>query len=109
MKKPLKVALLTLGLVALLIVLIPSGYVGYDDYSMRHQGEALAKKIDAFELKEGHVPQTLQELGEKYPYNAGRLSYHAIDTNHYAISYMDWASARQVFNSSSHKWEFRSS
>ncbi|WP_433969326.1 hypothetical protein [Tunturiibacter gelidiferens] len=109
MKKPIKVALLATGLVVLLIVLIPQGYVWFDDYSVRHQGEALAKKIDAFELKEGHVPQTLQEIGEKYPYNAGRLSYYASDTHHYAISYMNWASATFVFNSTDRKWEFRRS
>jgi hypothetical protein len=109
MKKPVKVALLILGLVALLIVLIPQVYVWYDDYSVRHRGEALAKKIDAFELKEGHVPQTLQEIGEKYPHNAGRLSYYASDPHHYAIRYMNWASATFVFDSTNRKWEFRRS
>jgi hypothetical protein len=109
MKKPIKVALLTIGLVVLLIVSIPQVYVWYDDYSVRHQGQALAKKIDAFELREGHVPKTLQEVGEKDPYNAGRLSYYARDPHRYAISYMNWASATFVFDSTSRKWEFRRS
>jgi hypothetical protein len=109
MKRPIKVALLIAGLVVLLIVLIPSAYLGYDDYSIRHRGETLAKQADAFELKEGRVPETLQEIGEKDPHHAGRLTYYAIDTNHYAISYMDWASATHVFNSSSHTWEFKRS
>ncbi|MBB5328086.1 hypothetical protein [Tunturiibacter gelidoferens] len=109
MKKPIKVALFATGLVVLLIVLIPQLYVSYEDYSIRHQGEALAKKIEIFERREGHVPTTLQEIGEKDPHHAGPLSYYAIDADHYSISYMDWASATYVFNSSSHKWEFRRS
>jgi hypothetical protein len=107
MKKPIKLALLTVGLVILLTVSIPFAYVSYDDYSVRRHGEALAKRIDAFELKEGHVPKTLQEIGEKYPYNADRLAYYASDAHHYTIRYMDWASATYVFNSTSREWEFR--
>jgi hypothetical protein len=109
MKKPIKIALLTAGLIVLLIVLLPTIYIGYDDYSIRHQGEVLAKKADVFELKEGRVPETLQEIGEKDPHHLGRLSYYAIDTRHYTISYMDWASATHVFDSNSRKWEFRRS
>ena len=105
MPRTIKVALLTACLIALLIVLIPAIYLGYDDYSIRHQGEALAKKIDAFELKEGHVPTTLEELGEK----SNRLGYYASSPHHYTISYLDWASARHVFDSNSRKWEFRRS
>jgi hypothetical protein len=105
MKKPIKVALLIVGSIALLIVLIPQVYVWYDDYSVRHHGEALAKKIDAFELKEGHVPATLEEIGEK----SNRLGYHPSGPHHYTITYMDWASARYVFDSNSRKWEFTSS
>jgi hypothetical protein len=106
MKKPIKVALLTAGLVVLLIVLVPQVYVWYDDYSVRHQGEALAKRIDAFELKEGQVPKSLQEIGEKYPNNIDRLTYYASDPHHYTISYMNWASATFVFDSNSRKWKF---
>jgi hypothetical protein len=109
MKKPIKIALLSACLIVLLLVLVPQVYVWHDDYSVRHQGEALAKIIDAFELKEGHVPRTLQDIGEKYPYNDGRLSYYAVDTSHYTISYMDWASATYVFDSTSRKWKFRRS
>jgi hypothetical protein len=107
MKKPIKVALLTAGLIVLLVVLIPQVCVQYDDYSVRHQGEALAKRINTFELKEGHVPETLQEIGENYPYKVGRLSYYVTDPHHYEIRYMDWASATYVFNSKSRKWEFQ--
>jgi hypothetical protein len=102
MKKPIKYALLTVGLIVLLIVSVPTIYVAYDDYSVRHQGERIAKKIDAFELKEGHVPATLEEIGEK----SNRLSYHPSGPHHYIITYMDWASARYVFDSSNRKWEF---
>jgi len=109
MKKPIKVALLTVGSIVLLIVLIPQVYVWYDDYSMRHQGEVIAKRADAFELKEGHVPETLQEIGEKDPHHVGRLSYYAIDSHHYTISYLNIASARTIFDSNSRKWEFRRS
>src|SRR4051794_10710540 len=106
MKKPIKVALLTIGLLVLLVVSIPLVYVWYDEYSVRHQGEALAKRIDAFELKEGHVPKTLQEVGEKDPYNAGRLAYYASDAHHYTIRYMDWASAVHLYDPASRKWKF---
>jgi hypothetical protein len=109
MKKPVKVALWIIGLAVLLTVSIPQVYVWYDDYSVRHQGETLARRIDAFEVREGHVPKTLQEVGEKDPYNAGRLSYYASDPHHYAIRYMNWASATFVFDSTNRQWEFRRS
>jgi hypothetical protein len=102
MKRPIKLALLTAGLIVLLIVLIPLLYVGYDDYSVRHQGEVLAKKIDEFELREGHVPTTLEEIGEK----PGRLGYYASGPHHFTITYMDWASARYVYDSSNRQWVF---
>jgi hypothetical protein len=102
MKKTTKVVLLTTGLIVLFIVGMPQGYVWYDNYSVRHQGEALTKSIDAFELKEGRVPATLEEIGQK----SSRLSYYASGPHHYTISYMDWASARYVFDSKNHKWEF---
>jgi hypothetical protein len=108
MKKPIKIALYTVSLICILVGSIPA-YLGYSDYLVRRQGESLARKIDAFEIREGHVPETLQEIGEKSPHNAGGLSYYASGPHHYTIRYMDWASATYVFDSTSHKWEFRRS
>jgi hypothetical protein len=102
MIKPIKFALVG-GLVVSFVFLTPTLYVCYDDYSIRQQGEVIARKIDAYESREGHVPDSLEDIGER----SNRLRYHASDAHRYALRYMDWAGATYVFDSEARKWNFR--